>query len=143
MSADHNEAVMRRYLGEVLGQRRFDLIPEFVAPDMIDHTQQLTGPEALDAHARGFCANMPDAKIEIEQVFATDDAAIGIWRWSGTPQHPMGRSEHGNDVYPTRVVSIFEFRDGLLAEYRPYVDAVQVRTQIAAPPSDRTPSEAP
>ena len=96
MGKERTEEVMRLYLGEVLGKRRFELIPEFTALDMVDHTSQLLGPAALDAHARGFCSNIPDAQIEIEIVFATDDASIGIWRWQGTHSNiweylPMAR----------------------------------------------------
>lgn len=132
MSATHNEEVMRLYLSQVLGKRRFELIPTFVDPDMVDHTQTARGPEALDAHARGFCANIPDAEIEVIDVIATDDAAVGIWRWSGTPNQPMGVSARGSDIYPHLVASIFRFRDGMLADYRPFVDAVEVRQQVVS-----------
>jgi len=130
-STVRTEAVMRRYLTEVLGQRKFELIPEFVADDMVDHTQTIRGPAALDAHARGFCANIPDVEIEVVQIFATDDAAIGVWRWQGTPIHPMGVSASGKAIYPTHIASIFQFRDGMLVDYRPFVDAVDVSSQIS------------
>mgnify|MGYP001216293649 CR=1 FL=1 len=131
MSKERTEEVMRLYLGEVLGKRRFELIPDFTALDMIDHTSHLRGPAALDAHARGFCSNMSDAQIEIETVFATEDASIGIWRWRGTPQQHMGVSAGGKAIYPTRVASIFQFKNSMLSEYRPFVDAVELRNQLS------------
>ena len=130
MGIERTEEVMRLYLGEVLGKRRFELIPEFTALDMVDHTSQLLGPAALDAHARGFCSNIPDAQIEIEIVFATDDASIGIWRWQGTPQQHMGVSADGKVIDPTRVASIFQFKNSMLSDYRPFVDAVELRNQL-------------
>ena len=36
MSKERNEEVMRMYLTKVLGERRFELIPSFVAPDMVE-----------------------------------------------------------------------------------------------------------
>jgi len=132
VSTDRTEEVMRTYLSQVLGERRFDLISTFVAPDMVDHTQSIRGPEALDAHARGFCANIPDVTIEVVDVIATDDAAVGVWRWSGTPGQPMGVSANGSDIYPHLVASIFKFRDGMLVDYRPFVDAMEVRSQVVA-----------
>ncbi|MCP5027755.1 MAG: ester cyclase [Actinomycetia bacterium] len=132
MSASRSEEVMRRYLTEVLGEKRFDLIPGFVADDMIDHTQSITGPAALDAHARGFCANIPDVEIEVVQIIATDDAAVGIWRWQGTAGQPMGMSAGGSPIYPHLVASVFQFRDGMLVDYHPFVDAVEARAQIIA-----------
>jgi predicted ester cyclase len=130
MGKERTEEIMRLYLGEVLGKRRFELIPDFTAADMVDHTSQLSGPAALDAHARGFCSNIPDAQIEIEIVFATDDASIGIWRWQGTPQQHMGVSADGRPIYPTRVASIFQFKNSMLSDYRPFVDAVELRNQL-------------
>lgn len=131
MSKERTEEVMRLYLGEVLGKRRFELIPDFTALDMVDHTSHLLGPAALDAHARGFCSNISDAQIEIETVFATEDASIGIWRWQGTPQQHMGVSAGGKVIYPTRVASIFQFKNSMLSEYRPFVDAVELRNQLS------------
>jgi predicted ester cyclase len=132
MSDSHTEAIMRRYLTEVLGERKFELIPDFVADDMVDHTQTIRGPAALDAHARGFCANIPDVEIEVLQVIATDDAAVGVWRWRGTPNEPMGVSASGSPIYPQLIASIFQFRDGMLVDYRPFVDAMEVRSQVTA-----------
>jgi len=133
MSRSRPEQVMDTYLNEVLGRGRFELIPEFVADDMVDHTQTIRGPAALDAHARRFCGNIEDLEIEIERIIATDDSAIGIWRWRGTPAEPMAKSANGNDVYPRLIASVFRFRDGMLVEYRAFVDAVDVATQLAAP----------
>ncbi len=132
MSRARSEEVMCLYLTKVLGERQFELIPSFVAPDMIDHTQTIRGPEALDAHARGFCANIPDVAIEVVDVFPTDDAAIGVWRWTGTPNQPMGVSATGQPIYPHLVASLFQFRDEMLVEYRPFVDAMEVRAQVTA-----------
>lgn len=131
MSTTRGEEIMRRYLTEVLDERRFELIPDFVADDMVDHMQTIRGPAALDAHARGFCANIPDAEIEVVQIFGTDDFAVGVWRWKGTPIQPMGVSAAGTPIYPHLVASIFQLRDGLLVDYRPFVDAAEVRSQIA------------
>jgi len=82
MSQARAEAVMHTYVNDVLGERRFELIPEFAAPDMVDHTQSgHLGPAALEAHARGFCDNIPDLNIDVVRIFATEDTAVGLWRW--------------------------------------------------------------
>lgn len=133
MSTTRAVEVMQTYLGEVLGKRRFELIPEFVAEDMVDHTQAIRGPAALDAHARRFCGNIADLEIEIKDIFGTADQAVGIWQWTGTPTDPMAVSATGNHVYPRLIASIFRLEDGMLAEYRAFVDAVDVATQLAAP----------
>ncbi len=124
------EAVMHTYLHDVLGERRFELIDDFAAADMIDHTQPDRGPKALNAHARGFCDNIPDLRIDVVRIFATDDTAVGLWQWKGTPIEPHGYAASGNPVSPRFIASIFRFEDGMLVDYRAFVDAVDVLTQI-------------
>ena len=135
MSESRPEAVMRTYLTEVLDQRRFELIPEFVAPDMVDHTQPIRGPAGLDAHARGFCDNIADLEIEVVRIFATEDTAVGLWRWRGNPKQPHGYSASGNPVSPRFIASIFEFKDDMLVDYRAFVDAVDIISQMADSPA--------
>lgn len=130
MSQARAEQVMRTYLTEVVAKQRFELIPEFTADDMVDHTQSIRGPAALDAHARGFCANIPDLQVDVVEIFATDDIAVGIWRWSGTPTKPHGVSPKGKPIKPDLVASMFRFKDDMLIEYRPWVDAADMLAQI-------------
>ena len=133
MDAKRSAEVMGMYLGEVLGKRRFELIPDFVAQEMLDHATGMRGPEALHTHATGFCDNIPGVEIEVEDIFATEDAAVGIWSWKGEPVQSMGNSSNGNTVFPRRVLSVFRLREGMLVEYEAFVDAGQLRAQISAP----------
>jgi hypothetical protein len=133
MSIERSTEVMATYLGEVLGNRRFELIPSFVDEEMLDHATGMRGPSALHAHATGFCDNIPGVEIEIENITATEDAAFGIWNWKGEPNQPMGTSSNGNPIFPQRVLSVFRLRDGMLIDYEAFVDAGQVRSQISAP----------
>ena len=133
MDAKRSSEVMGMYLREVLGKRRFELIPDFVAQDMLYHATGMRGPEALHTHATGFCDNIPGVEIEVEDIFATENAAFGIWSWKGEPIQSMGNSSNGNPVFPRRVLSVFRLREGMLVEYEAFVDAGQVRAQISAP----------
>lgn len=131
MSQARSYEVMEIYLSEVLGQRKFDRIPGIAADNMVDSTQPTKqGPEALDAHARGFCDNTPDLEIEIIDIFATEDRAVGIWRWQGQPTHPSTVSAKGSPVSARLICSVFHLKDGKISEYRAYVDAVDVFTQL-------------
>ena len=49
MSIERSTEVMATYLGEVLGNRRFELIPSFVDEEMLDHATGMRGPSALHA----------------------------------------------------------------------------------------------
>jgi limonene-1,2-epoxide hydrolase len=132
MSHEQSRTIMSTYLDEVLGKRRFDLVAELAADDMVDHTQpHLSGAAALDAHARGFCENTPDLRVEVLKIIATETSAVGIWRWDGEPHHPSAVSASGAPIIPRLVASVFEIEDGRIAEYRAFVDAVDVFTQMA------------
>ncbi len=131
MSAEASRRLMEIYLEEVLGQRNFDRIPEIAASDMVDHTLPgQTGPEALDAHARGFCANTPDVEIEVLNIVADEKTAIGFWKWHGEPNQPSALSPNGTAIVPRFVCSVFEVEDGKIQDYRVFVDAVDVFTQF-------------
>lgn len=131
MSAEIGKHIMGVYLNEVLGHQKFDRISEIAAPGMIDHTQPgKTGPDALDAHARGFCANTPDVEIEVLKIFADDKTVVGIWKWHGEPKQPSAVSAKGSPVVARFVCSIFEIEDGKIQDYRAFVDAVDVFTQF-------------
>ena len=132
MSREVCHSIMSTYLEEVLGQRRFDLIPGIVAEDLIDHTQpHLRGSEALFAHASGFCDNTPDLRIEVLRIIATDETALGIWQWYGQPERPSAVSNSGAPVTPRLIASLFDISNGKITEYRAFVDAVDVFTQLA------------
>ena len=132
MSAEIGKHIMGVYLNEVLGQRKFELIPEIAAPGMVDHTQPgKKGPEALDAHARGFCANTPDVEIEVVKIFADEKTVVGLWKWRGDPKQPSAVSAKGSPVVARYICSIFEIEDGKIKDYRAFVDAVDVFTQLA------------
>ena len=132
MSVENGKQIMGIYLNEVLGRRNFQRIPEIAAPGMVDHTQPgKTGPEALDAHARGFCANTPDVEIEVLKIFADENTAVGLWKWHGQPSQPSALSAKGTPVIPRLICSVFEMEDGKIQDYRVFVDAVDVFTQLA------------
>ena len=133
MNQARAEEIMRLSLTEVLANRRFELIPEFATDDMVDHTREIPGAAGLDAHARGFCERIPGVESEVERIFASDDTAVSIWPWHGTPAEPMGLNAAGDPVNPQRIASIFKIRDGMLVDHEVFVDAGDILSQIAAP----------
>ena len=131
MNEPTGKSLMHIYLYEVLGKRHFERIADIAAPDMTDQTLPgQFGPAALDAHARGFCANTPDVSIEVLNIVADEQTAVGIWRWHGIPEHPSARSSSGSPVVPRLVCSVFEIKNQKIQDYRVFVDAVDVFSQL-------------
>ena len=52
MSRERCEEVMRRYLAEVLGERKLEVISEIAAEDMVDHSQPEPGRRGPGATRR-------------------------------------------------------------------------------------------
>ena len=139
MSRERCEEVMRRYLAEVLGERKLEVISQIAAEDMVDHSQPKPDPsqpepgrKALERHAGGFLAAVPDAQIVIDHIVAGEDTVVGIWHWRGTPVVEFfGVPPTGREV-ENRTASIFKLRDGLLVDYTHISDGLSTVRQMGA-----------
>ncbi len=132
MGTKSSKELMDIYLNEVLAKRNFDCIPDITAADFVDSTQPgKKGPDALDAHARGFCQNTPDVEIDVLSIFAEGNNAVGIWRWKGEPTQPSMISAKGSPVSPRLICSVFKTEDGKIKDYRVFVDVIDVFTQLS------------
>ncbi len=132
MSRARCEEVMRRYLAEVLGERKLEVISEIAAEDMVDHSQPEPGRKGLERHADGFLAAVPDAQIVIDHIVAGEDIVVGIWHWRGTPVVEFfGVPPTGREV-ENRTASIFKLRDGLLVDYTHISDGLSTVRQMGA-----------
>ena len=116
MSRERSEEVMRRYLTEVLMERKLEVINEIAAEDMWDHTQPGPGREGLVRHAGGFLQLLPKIQIVINHIVADEDTVVGIWTWRGTPVSEFMGIPLGSEV-ECNVTSIFKVADGLLVDY--------------------------
>lgn len=72
---EHNKAVIRRYIDEVINQKRLDVIDELFAPEMRDQV-------------RGFLTSggdpFPDAHEEIKDIVAEGNTVMVRWNFTGT-----------------------------------------------------------
>jgi predicted ester cyclase len=124
MSVERSEEVMRRYIAEVIGEQKLEVINEIAAEDMFDRGQPKPGRDGLWKHVRDFLTIVPNPKVVLHEIVANEDTAIGIWHWRGTPVaeffhiQPTGREVRCN------VASHFKLRDGLLVEYRAFGDGL-------------------
>ena len=78
MSSDENVETVRRLLGEVFSQGKYELVDQLVAPDFVEHQNgvQGSGSDALLSVAKGLRASFPDLRLEIQDVASTDDT---VW----------------------------------------------------------------
>jgi len=116
MSRERNEEIMRRYLNEVLIQKKIEVIKDIAAEDMWDHTQPKRGRDGLEKHASGFLAHIQNLRIVINHIVADNDTVVGIWTWCGTPLTQFLGIPGGREL-ECRVTSIFKIRKNLITDY--------------------------
>jgi steroid delta-isomerase-like uncharacterized protein len=125
-----SEEVMRTYLAEVVGKRRYELIPQLAAEDMVDHTQPVKGRQGLVNHVQNFHRTFPDVTIQIKRIVASENDAVGWWSLKGTHSQELFGQPGSGRVLEFDVVSFFRLRGGMLAEYHVVADALTAATQM-------------
>lgn len=132
MTQQRSEEIMRRYLTEVVAQGKLELIPELAAEDMEDHTNDTPGRAGLEQHVKGFRAAIPDLELELERIIASDDAVVGLWTWTGTPAVEFFGVPPTGVKVECKVASVFQIKDGMLADYVVFADALGTARQMGA-----------
>ena len=132
MSSARANEIMSTYLVEVVGNGKTGLIEGFTAADFLAHPlADLKGPAALTAHVDTFRGNIKDLKVEVIGISAGEDAAFGIWRWEGVPIDPIwGKNAQGETIIPRLIGSHFLIKEGMLVEYQPFLDAMDMFGQL-------------
>ena len=91
---------------------------------MDDHTNDTPVRAGLVQHVTRFRSAIPDLEVELERIIASDDGAVGLWTWTGTPAREFF------DVPPTwikvscKVAGIFQIKNDMLADYVVISDAM-------------------
>ncbi len=130
MSQDRNAEVMRRYLEEVAGKGKLELIPELAAEDMEDHSNDIPGRAGLEAHVTGFRRCIPDIQVTVQRVIASSDEVVGVWRWRGTHSAELFGVPATGRALDVTVASIFKMRDGKIIDYVVVAGALSALRQM-------------
>jgi hypothetical protein len=116
-----------RFLQEVLGQRRLDVLPQLFSPDVLDHRPAgiVSGLEALKLGLTRFLSAFPDLTLTIHGLAVEPPVAMAWLTWQGTPVDRclwlMGRTRRGAKL-TVGSVAVFLARAGLLAERWEFLD---------------------
>jgi steroid delta-isomerase-like uncharacterized protein len=133
VSQQRSAEVMRTYLEQVVGKRRYELIPQLAAEDMIDHTQPVKGRQGLVNHVRTFHETFPDVTIQVKRIIASEDEVVGVWRLKGTHSQELFGVPATGRVLEFDVASIFKLRDGMLVDYTLVAGGLEAAIQMGIP----------
>ena len=116
MSLEENKAIVRGFI-EAYNKRNIDSLDEFVAPDYVDHTNNIQGLEGLKQLMNMGLKGGPDWHETIEDIIAEGDKVWVSLAYTGTHTGEMfGITPTGNKITAT-AVDIYRIVNGKLAEY--------------------------
>ena len=72
MSLEENKEIVRKSI-EVINSRDLSSIEKMVAPDFVDHTRQMNGPDGLKQFLCMIFKSFPDFHLAIEDIIAEGD----------------------------------------------------------------------
>jgi hypothetical protein len=105
---ERNKAVVRRLVAEVLNGGRLEVIPQLYAPAIAEDARAWIAP---------FRASFPDTRMEVIDLIAEGETVVGRFTCSATHTGEwLGHPPTGRRFEQIDEVSIFRFRDGLIAE---------------------------
>jgi predicted ester cyclase len=102
MSLEKNKALLRKGV-EAMNKKDLTVLDEFMAPDYVDHTNQLRGREDVKQfYARAF-KDFPDLRRTIEDIIAEGDKVWARYKITGTA--PTGKKIELMSVNIYRIVN--------------------------------------
>ncbi|MBZ4416325.1 ester cyclase [Myxococcus sp. RHSTA-1-4] len=116
---EQNRQRARMLTEELYNLRKLDRIPEFIAEDFVDHSQDapsgVTGPALVRQQAEASFQAFPDLKFDILHVVADGDLVAVHWKALGTD--PKNLDEAGKPKPLTlNGQSLYRMRDGKVVE---------------------------
>ena len=136
MSTATNKAIVRRYVEEVLNDRRHDLAEEFLADNIELHGSGLApGLDVVKQWLTMFAAAFPDGHYAIEDVVAEEDRVVARTAFNGTHQGEMqGIPATGKNVNVPGI-TIFRLDNGKIAEGWLVSDNLGMMQQLGVMPA--------
>lgn len=117
MSTETNKAIVRRYLEQVIGEGRADLVEEFLAEGIELHgTGLAAGLAAIEQWVAMLDAAFPDRDLTINDVIAQGDRVVARTTLSGTHQGEMQGIPATGKAVTQPSITIFRLANGKIAE---------------------------
>ena len=124
-----------RRMTEAINERDFDALDTLVAADVKRHSAAtpgvvVTNLEEFKAFLHQDLSSVPDARMEIEQIFACGDRVAARIVYRGTQSGPMGPFPPSGKQMEIPFLSILRIEDGKIAEIWAEWDNLAALTQL-------------
>ena len=128
---DENKAVWRRFVEEIPNKRNFDAIDVLVDENVVFWMPDpIRGRAALKDEINARLATFSDVRVEIAELVAEGDRAIGLVNINGTMTGEyMGQDVTGKAL-SLQVAHFLRFTGGRIVEDRQISDSLSVLVQL-------------
>jgi len=131
MSLEENTAIIRR-LNEAYSTANWDLLDDLVAPEYVDHSNQIKGVEALKQLMKVGKPAFPDWHETIEDIIAEGDKVWVLLTYTATHTGEFrGLAPTGNKM-TGKAVDIHRIVNGKVVEYWNVTDGLDIFKQMGA-----------
>lgn len=136
MQAEANKELIRRYYDEAYNTGDIEGLADFIAPDIIDHSNlAIRGLADIQQNFAGFVAALPDFHSTIQQLVAEDDKVVAYTTLTFTHTAEfMGVAPTGKRI-SIETLSIFRIADNKVVERWGISDNVGVMRQLGILPA--------
>jgi steroid delta-isomerase-like uncharacterized protein len=128
------ESLGRRYALEFWNEGKLEFADEAFAPDHEYHDPMVpglpAGPEGVKQRRAAYMSVVPDAKVELQDVVATDDAVVLRWTWAGTHGGEFMGKPPTNRPVKTSGMHLLKVRDGKIVETWVEYDSAGIFNQM-------------
>ncbi len=127
-------SVLTGLYAEVVNAGNLDAVEEFLAPEYVEHPEEVRGREAFKERMRGFRAAFPDLHVTVEEVLVAGDKASSRTRITGTQTNElMGIPPTGRKI-DVLAVDLTHFENGRAVERWGGLDMYSLLTQLGVIP---------
>jgi len=115
-----------RYMEEVFNQRKFEVLAEIFAPNILESVRQMN---------IGFLSGFPDWHGTVDDIIVEGDRVVNRWSGNGTQTAPlMGIPPTGKHV-TLQGITIFRVAGGKVVEQWSHADTLGLMQQLGVVPT--------
>jgi steroid delta-isomerase-like uncharacterized protein len=136
LSIATNKAIVRRYVEQVLNEKRHDLAEEFLTENIELHGSGIPpGLEVIKQWFATFATAFPDGNTSIEDVIAEEDRVVARITFNGTHQAELQGIQATGKRVSMPGIAIFRLDNGKIAEGWLVNDSLGMMQQLGVIPA--------
>jgi len=135
LSIATNKAIVRRYVEQVLNEKRHDLVEEFLTENIEFHGSGIApGLEVVKQWLTMFATAFPKGRTIIEDVIAEEDSVVTRPTFNGTHEAEIAGIPATGKKVSTPGITIFRLDNGKIAEGWLVNDSLGMMQQLGVIP---------